>query len=90
MSEALDKLYERVRRGIEWLDEHDPGSVFHAWYQAGLTPATKMPAQPDEVRERWQAYFKQRELFERLWKQMVVLERTEKAGPAFQRGRGFW
>lgn len=88
-SEALQAIYARVEKGIGWLVDHDPDGAFHAWYQAGITPASKKPAQPPEVVEAYAVYFPQRELFEKLWRQMVVLERKEGV-PSTTRGDGFW
>lgn len=66
MSSELEKLGIRVAAGITWLDENDPGSVFHLWFEAGLTPMSRMPAQDDDTRARYREYYAARSTFERL------------------------
>lgn len=75
--EERDALEQRVANGIVWLDEHDPGSRFHTWWQAGLTATSPLPAQEGtpEVKAAWVEYFERRRLWERLY------ARLEAAGP---------
>lgn len=82
-SAELAKLQQRVHDGIIWLVEHDPDSVFHLWFTAGLTPLSPMPAHPDgDVRERWTEYHRARVTFERLDAECARLEgRPTYTGP---------
>lgn len=67
MAEAtLEQLQQRVANGIRWLSEHDPSGAFHAWYCAGLTPTSVMPAQDAETRAAYREYYGQRVIFDRL------------------------
>ena len=70
---SLEKLQERVGAGIVWLDSHDPKGVYHLWFEAGLTPASRIPE--DERREEWAAYYPARATFERLDRELAKLER---------------
>lgn len=82
---SLEDLQQRVANGIVWLDQHDPGGVFHLWFTAGLTPLSPLPAHPaGDVRERWVEYFKARQTFERLDTELGRLEgwgRTDMGPP---------
>lgn len=78
-SPELRGLWQRVAAGIAWLTEHDPAGAFHFWFQGGLTPSSAMPRQNDEAIEAWRRYYRQRRIWEELWKQMERLERTELA-----------
>lgn len=76
-SDQLTKLYDRIEKGMTWLTEHDPTGAFHLWHKAGLAPNSPMPAQDQERKDDWRAYFQQRERWEALWRQMVRLEKQE-------------
>ena len=65
--DEIAALEVRVANGITWLDQHDPGSVFHAWWQAGLTPRSPLPAQEAGRRAEWAEYFGRRQVWERLY-----------------------
>ena len=67
----------RVGNGLQWLADHDPGSRFHCWWQAGFTPATPLPAHEGtpEVKADWVAYYKARQVFERLDRKLEAYER---------------
>ena len=73
--EQLTALQVRVQKGIEWMLEHDPTSAFHAWFTAGLTKTSPMPAQDDETQERWRAYYDARVLWEMLERKLAAAER---------------
>lgn len=64
---AIEQLEVRVRKGIAWLSEHDPDGAFHFWYKAGITKLTPMPAQPEDVIERWVRYYDNRVAWEALF-----------------------
>ena len=71
----MTTIAERVANGITWLTEHDELGAFHFWFESGIIPGTPMPAQPEEVIERYRVYYKARVTWERLWKAMEAEER---------------
>lgn len=71
----LEKLYERIEKGIAWCVEHDPTGRFHLWYTAKILPATPKPAQDEQSKADYAEYYKGRLAFEQLWRAM---EREEK------------
>lgn len=75
--EDLAALQTRVANGIRWLDEHDPGGRFHLWFEAGLTPASRMPAHEDdaETMAAWREYFPQRRKWEQLSARLEAVDR---------------
>lgn len=77
----LAQLEQRVGAATTWLAEHDPGSRFHAWWQAGLTPLSPLPAHEatPEVRAAWAEYFRWRGLYEKLESQLSRAEHRGKA-----------
>ena len=82
---ALERLQQRVGDGIVWLDEHDPKGVYHLWFEAGLTPASRLP--DDARREEFKAYYPARTTFERLDRELARLEqraRTPLGDPRLQ------
>lgn len=76
-SPELLALVERIENGIRWLSEHDPTGSFHLWFESGILPVTPLPAQDEVRREEWKAYFKNRTVFERLWREMESREKLE-------------
>lgn len=80
-AEQIGQLQLRVAHGIEWLVAHDPGSVFHLWFTAGLTPASEMPGQGEEVKGRWKDYYEKRVLWERLERKLAAVERRRTKQP---------
>ena len=76
MTDELVRLQERVEAGTVWLAEHDPGSRFHLWFEAGLTPVSRMPGHEGDVdlRADWRAYFGARQTFEKLDRELARLE----------------
>lgn len=81
-SPELEAIQVRVANGISWLSEHDDGGAFHIWFESGLTANSPMPGQrgdPERV-AAWQAYYKQRRIWEQLWKAMTDMERKEGLG----------
>lgn len=73
--EEMDQLAERVGNGIEWLSEHDPKGNFYAWFQAGLTPASVMPAQTDPtLKERWTEWYRAKLVYDKLEAKLSRLE----------------
>jgi hypothetical protein len=81
--EAQAQLEQRVGNGTAWLAQHDPGSRFHAWFQAGLNSLSILPAHEatPEVREQWLAYYPQRILWEKLERQLSIVEERERQQP---------
>lgn len=77
MSPELEALQRRVGNGIDWLTEHDLSGAFHLWFEAGLTRISPMPAQDEDRRAAWQAYYAARVTFERLERECAALEKTE-------------
>lgn len=80
---ALEKLRVRVAKGIEWLTEHDPIGRYHLWYEAGLDPRGPFPAQesqPDVV-AGYAEYFKQRNLWERLSRELARVDPSWRDSP---------
>ncbi len=73
----LERLQQRVHDGIVWLDEHDPKGVFHIWFEAGLTPASRIP--DVERQEAYAAYYPARRTFERLDGELSRLEQRERS-----------
>lgn len=71
---SLEKLQQRVGDGIVWLDEHDPKGVYHLWFEAGLTPASRLPE--DARREEYRAYYPARLTFERLDRELAKVDAT--------------
>ena len=76
VSEQVEELRERVEKGINWLIQSDPDGVFHHWFVAGLTPLSPMPAQQADRREAWRAYHHQRERWERLSRDLELVDPT--------------
>lgn len=68
------ELEERVGNGITWLAAHDPKGNFYAWWQAGLTPLSKLPNQTDEVKAAWVEWYKAKTTFDRLDRQLAAIE----------------
>lgn len=73
MSTDLERLQQRVHDGIVWLDEHDPKGVYHLWFEAGLTPASRLPE--DQRRDEYKAYYPARITFEKLDRELMRLEK---------------
>lgn len=75
-TEALETLQARVAKGLEWLNAYDPVGNFHRWFEAGIFPSSPVITlhHTEEERDRYREYYRQRELWERLWKQMDQLE----------------
>jgi hypothetical protein len=75
-AEEVKALEVRVGNGIEWLSEHDPHGRFYAWWQAGLTPISPLPAHEatPEVREQWQAWYAAKVTFDKLDRRLAVIE----------------
>src|SRR5437773_8609117 len=71
---AQQLLGERVAAGIGWLTEHDPASVFHAWFMAGITPDDPKPAQDAATVEAYAAYHRQRIRWEHMERELALLE----------------
>lgn len=76
MATELEKLQQRVAAGITWLDGHDPKGVFHLWFEAGLTPMSRIPDEPR--REAYREYYPARVTFERLDRELMRLEDRER------------
>lgn len=74
-------LRERVGRGIEWLASHDEAGVFHFWFEAGISPVSRMPAQDEAKRTAYAEYHRQRGRWEQLSKTL------EKVDPAWRETR---
>lgn len=72
--EGMDRLAERVGNGMAWLSEHDPKGNFYAWFQAGLTPASVMPAQDDGTKEAYTEWYRAKLVYDRLETQLSRLE----------------
>lgn len=72
----VEKLRERVEKGINWLIEHDRSGAFHHWFSAGLTTLSPMPAQSPEAIEAWREYHHQRVRWEALSKQLGRIDPT--------------
>ncbi len=66
MTDEIAQLQERVANGLTWLVEADPKGAFHLWFTAGILPTAPMPAQSEEVRQRYTNYFRHRTTWERL------------------------
>lgn len=73
----------RVANGITWLDQHDPKGSFHVWWQAGLTPATPLPAHEatPEIRAAWIDYYGRRRLWEQLERKLAAAEQRDETRP---------
>jgi hypothetical protein len=69
-------LQGRVANGLVWLDEHDPLSRFHLWWESGLTPSSPMPAQEKDeaTMAAWREYFERRRLWERLSNRLEAVD----------------
>lgn len=80
--EEVRALEVRYGNGLQWLADHDPGSRFHCWWQAGFTPATPLPAHEStpEVAEAWKAYYKARVTFEKLDRMLTAHEVAGRSG----------
>lgn len=76
-SEVLVKLEERVANGMKWLTDHDQHGRFHLWFTARILPGATAPAQTPEDMEAYRVYYRARQQWERLWSEMVRLERVE-------------
>ena len=76
-SPELAAVYERVTKGMAWLTENDEHGAFHLWFTSGILPHMPMPAQGDDVKERYGRYYKNRTVWERLWREMENRERAE-------------
>lgn len=76
-SPELRAVQERVANAIEWLTANDPTGHFHLWFISSIQPFMPMPAQGDETREAYRRYHKNRQVFERLWREMENRERIE-------------
>lgn len=72
----VEKLRERVERGIEWLVEHDPAGAFHLWFTANLLPSALMPAQSQEVIDAYREYHRQRVRWEDLSRSLGRVDPT--------------
>lgn len=75
----LAALQERVGNGLQWLSDHDPTGAYYAWFQVGLTPASRIPkleGREDEaiVRTEWSAWYKAKQTYDRLDRQLAALE----------------
>lgn len=68
---SIDELVTRVEKGIVWLTEHDPDGSFNVWFESGISPHDKMPAQTDERRAAYAEYHKARRLWDELDRQLV-------------------
>lgn len=71
----LEKLYERIEKGIAWCTEHDPTGRFHLWYESKILPSSPKPAQDEASKAGYAEYYRGRLQFEQLWRAM---EREEK------------
>ena len=80
-SAALLAVQERIGRGIEWLRDNDPGGAFHLWFEAGILPVTPLPAQDEARREAYKRYWKNRSVFESLFREMENREKMEGIRP---------
>jgi hypothetical protein len=69
-------LEKRVANGISWLSEHDPVGAFYAWWQAGLTPLSLLPAHEatPEVRVQWTAWYNAKLVYDKLDKKLAYAE----------------
>lgn len=71
----LDALVDRYASGIAWLSSHDPTGAFYVWFQSGILPHHPMPAQSEDRRADYKAWF---EAF-RLWLALdAKIERLER------------
>lgn len=80
LEEAIAILEQRIERGTTWLQEHDPGSRFHFWYQAGLTDRSPIKAHDADTIAAWRMYYRQRVRWEELNQQLANLERKRNEG----------
>jgi hypothetical protein len=71
------ELAAKVERGMEWLSAHDHNGAFHLWFTSRITPSTPLPAQDEGRREEYAAYYKQRQIWEALWSEMIRREPGE-------------
>lgn len=85
--DQLHALGLRIEKGTEWLVVNDPGSRFHLWFQAGLTPASPRGLHDDVTWVAWKVYYDARLLWERL---MSILETEEKRRLPAQLGPTRW
>ena len=74
--DEISALQTRVGNGLEWLSSHDPHGSFYAWWQAGLTPLSLLPAHEatPEVREQWVAWYNAKLVWDKLDKKLAYEE----------------
>lgn len=79
----LEIVAERVDNGIAWLSSHDPRGRFYAWWQAGLTPLSRLPAHEatPEVAEEWKAWYNAKNTWDRLYRRLEQLSDEDLTKP---------
>lgn len=87
-ADEIVALELRVAAGITWLSEHDPKGAFYAWWQAGLTPLSPLPAHEatPEVREWFKAWYDAKLIWDKLDKKLAVVEERHKGMLPWQVG----
>jgi hypothetical protein len=72
----IEALSVRVGNGLSWLAEHDPHGSFYAWWQAGLTPQSRLPAHEatPEVVEQWREWYNAKLVWDKLDRALAAEE----------------
>jgi hypothetical protein len=71
----LEVVADRVDKGIAWLSSHDPRGRFYSWWQAGLTPLSRLPAHEGtpEVAVEWGEWYRAKATWDKLYRRLEQL-----------------
>ena len=83
----VETMTAKVEKGAHWLAEqdHDPPGRFYLWWKSGLMPGQKMPAQPQEVQDRYSEWHRAFSLWLRLYRSLEAAA-PEQAEAALAQG----